>query len=205
MSLFENVENLKLLRNLLNPQDSRDDGSDLEEDGEPLLKEKWNPGCLGPQQTTKSLEAFASPYAPLKPDEVEAKHQPSTLEEWQEQQELEDSNILDTRKSPEYSMTYRQAVGTEDVYLQISNRTNSSASCEDLVVEIFLPGDSTPADKMSLSITANEVDLATPIYRLKLPMSQPINVDRCRAKYDKDLEKLTLTLRMQRELDFVNF
>lgn len=40
MSLFENAENLKLLRNLLNPEESKEDGSDLEEDGEPLTKQK---------------------------------------------------------------------------------------------------------------------------------------------------------------------
>ncbi|XP_073838961.1 dynein axonemal assembly factor 6 [Musca autumnalis] len=209
MSLFENVENLKLLRNLLNPDDSKDDGSDLEDEGEPLMKQNLNPGNLGPQQSTSSAKeskTFNSPYAPLKEnDEKCTMKQPNTIEEWHEQQERQDADLLESRKCPEYKMTYRQAVGTEDIYLAMGNRTNASASCEDLVVEIQLPGDSTPADKIQLSITATEVDLATPIYRLKLPLSQPVNVDRCRAKYDKDAEKLMLTLRLQRELDFVNF
>lgn len=102
-------------------------------------------------------------------------------------------------------MTYRQAVGTEDVFLQMGNRSNASASCEDLIVDIILSGDSTPADKMQLSITESEVDLTTPIYHLKLPLVHKVNVDRCHAKYDADLTKLSLTLRLQRELDFVNF
>ncbi|XP_058985483.1 dynein axonemal assembly factor 6-like [Musca domestica] len=210
MSLFENIEHLKLLRNLLNPEDSKDDGSDLEEEGEPLIKQNLNPGNLVPPHANAAGEqtkTFKSPYAPLEEDDKLKSNskQPSTIEEWHEQQEREDVDILESRKCPEYRMTYRQAVGTEDIYLAMGNRTNASASCEDLVVEILLPGDSTPADKMQLSITTTEVDLATPIYRLKLPLSQPVNVDRCRAKYDKDMEKLTLTLRLQRELDFVNF
>lgn len=159
---------------------------------------------MGPQKPSKP-QAFDSPYAPLAKDETSSHKPPATIEEWQAQQELEDYDILDSRKCPEYSMTYRQAVGTEDIYLQMGNRTNASASCEDLIVDILLPGDATPADKMELSITSNDIYLATPMYRLKLPLNYKVNVDRCRAKYDKDMEKLSLTLRLQRELDFVNF
>lgn len=49
------------------------------------------------------------------------KAQPRTLEEWQEAQEREDADILESRKCPEYTMTYRQAVGTEDVFLQVGS------------------------------------------------------------------------------------
>lgn len=49
----------------------------------------------------------------------EEKKQPESLEEWQDQQEKEDMDILESRKTPEYTMTYRQAVGTEDVFLQV--------------------------------------------------------------------------------------
>lgn len=53
---------------------------------------------------------------PLKEDN---NAQPITLEAWQEAQEREDADVLETRKCPEYTMTYRQAVGTEDVFLQV--------------------------------------------------------------------------------------
>ncbi|KAI8123500.1 hypothetical protein CVS40_5981 [Lucilia cuprina] len=85
----------------------------------------------------------------------------------------------------------------------MGNRTNASASCEDLVIDILLTDDDTPSDKMQLTITENEVDLGTSIYHLKLPLMHPINVDRCHAKYHADQCKLTLTLRLRRELDFV--
>lgn len=38
MSLFENPENLLLLRNLLNPQQTQDDESDLDDRDETLVK-----------------------------------------------------------------------------------------------------------------------------------------------------------------------
>lgn len=144
-----------------------------------------------------------SPYSPL--ENQETKEQPATLEEWQQQHEAEDQAILDSRKCPSYTMTYRQAVGTEDVFLQMGNRTNASASCEDLVVDILLPNDDTPSDKMQLNITTTEVNLSTRIHHLKLPLQHKVNVNRCRAKYHANEHKLTLFLRLQRELDFVNF
>ena len=45
---------------------------------------------------------------------------PKSIEEWQQMQEKEDAELLESRKCPEYSMCYRQAVGTEDLYFQVS-------------------------------------------------------------------------------------
>lgn len=87
----------------------------------------------------------------------------------------------------------------------MNNRTNASASCEDLILEISLPGETCPADKMDLNITESEVDLATTLYRLKLPLVHKVNVDMCRARYDAEAQKLILTLRLEREFDFINF
>ncbi|KNC30611.1 hypothetical protein FF38_11985 [Lucilia cuprina] len=206
MSLFETPENLRLLQNLLNPQQTSEQESDLEDDEESLIKNKISPGSIGPQPKTNNKKSSkTSPYDPIESSANSNKPQPSTLEEWQQQHEQEDADILDSRKTPTYTMTYRQAVGTEDVFLQMGNRTNASASCEDLVIDILLTDDDTPSDKMQLTITENEVDLGTSIYHLKLPLMHPINVDRCHAKYHADQCKLTLTLRLRRELDFVNF
>lgn len=46
----------------------------------------------------------------------------------------------DPRIQPDYEITYKQKVTTEDIFLQMGNKTPSTASCEDMVVKIILPG-----------------------------------------------------------------
>nr|XP_016934351.1 dynein assembly factor 6, axonemal [Drosophila suzukii] len=210
MSIFEHPDQLKMLQDLLNPNQRRGgiDYSSDEDEEESMVVHKLNPGGIGrssePDSTGKTKKK-KKPNPLATPLVEEEKKQPESLEQWQEQQEREDNDILETRKSPEYTMTYRQAVGTEDVFLQMGNRTGSSASCEDLILEISLPDEEMAADKMSLSLQETEIDLATCLYRLRLPLPHPVNVDRCQAKYDSELKKLRLTLRLKRELDYVNF
>ncbi|KAH8351479.1 hypothetical protein KR059_003512 [Drosophila kikkawai] len=210
MSIFDNPEQLRQLQNLLNPNQRRPgvDYSSSEDEDESMVVHKMTPGGIGPSKTPGAPGKAKSkkkpnPYAT--PLVEEQKKLPESLEEWQQQQEREDNDILESRKTPEYTMTYRQAVGTEDVFLQMGNRTGSSASCEDLILEISLPDEAMTSDKMSLSLQETEVDLGTSLYRLRLPLPHPVDVDRCQAKYDSEQRKLRLTLRLRRELDYVNF
>ncbi|KAH8405980.1 hypothetical protein KR215_001366 [Drosophila sulfurigaster] len=214
MSIFDNPDQLRQLQNLLYPNPSRRRGgvecssSSSEDEGESLVASKQTPGSIGAQAAgdatkpggkRKKVNLVATPL--VEPEKL----QPTTLEEWEEAQEREDADILESRKCPEYTMTYRQAVGTEDVFLQMGQRTGASASCEDLILEIALPDEPMAADKMTLTLLEKEVDLGTALYRLKLPLPHPVDVDRCSAKYDSEQGKLRLTLRLRRELDYVNF
>ncbi|XP_017122921.1 dynein assembly factor 6, axonemal [Drosophila elegans] len=208
MSIFDHPDQLKLLQDLLNPNQKRGgiDYSSSEDEDESMVVHKLNPGAIGRSNAADPAGKRKKKPNPLATPLVEEeKKQPENLEEWQEQQEREENDILESRKSPEYTMTYRQAVGTEDVFLQMGNRTGSSASCEDLILEISLPDEEMSADKMSLSLQETELDLGTCLYRLRLPLPHPVDVDRCHAKYDSELKKLRLTLRLKRELDYVNF
>merc|ERR1712168_316220 len=45
----------------------------------------------------------------------------------------------DKRLKPDYEILYRQAIGSEDSYLGMSNKTVATSSCEDLLVKIQLP------------------------------------------------------------------
>ncbi|KAH8378696.1 hypothetical protein KR009_000785 [Drosophila setifemur] len=210
MSPFDNPDQMRQLQNLLNPCQTRAgiDCSSSEDEDESMVVHKLNPGGIGPPKTgaapakTKGKKKTNLLATPLEPEQ---KKQPATLEQWQAQQEREDQDVLETRKSPEYTMTYRQAVGTEDVFLQMGNRTSSSASCEDLILEISLPDEEMSAEKMNLNLEETNLDLATCLYRLRLPLPHPVDVDKCQAKYDRELRKLRLTLRLKRELDYVNF
>ncbi|ALC44615.1 CG5048 [Drosophila busckii] len=209
MSLFDNPEQLRQLQNLLYPSRRRRGGVDAgssssEDEGESLVvQHKQTPGSIGPQDKQKKKQKVNLLATPLQ-QEAAAKP-PPTLEEWHEQQQREDADALDQRKCPEYTMTYRQAVGTEDVFLQMGQRTGASSSCEDLVLEICLPDEQMSADKMNLTLNERDLDLGTALYRLKMPLPHPVDVDRCEAKYDSELRKLRLTLRLRRELDYVNF
>lgn len=218
MSLFQSPDHILALRDLLQPKNGNEDDSDTDDDG-PLI--------LDPEERKKKEQAIAddrneaakksdgkkkskeksSPYTPINEtacNEGTLVSLPKSLEEW-ERMEEKDVEILETRKRPEYQLTYRQAVGVEDVYLQMGNRTTATASCENLLLDIILSGDPTPLEKIDLKLTENEIVVSTSVYFLKLPLPATIEVDRTEAKYDSQLEKLTLILHLKREFDFVNF
>lgn len=44
---------------------------------------------------------------------------PKSIEEWEEMQEKCDDDLLETRTRPNFKISYKQAVRTEDVYLQV--------------------------------------------------------------------------------------
>ena len=46
----------------------------------------------------------------------------------------------DDRPQPEYDVLYKQHVGTEDVFLGLSDKDPSSTHCDALLVKVKLPG-----------------------------------------------------------------
>lgn len=112
---------------------------------------------------------------------------------------------METRKRPEYKISYKQAVTTEDIYLQMGNKNAATMSCEDMVIQIELPEEIVGIEEMDLSVTKTDIDLKTSIYRLRLPLTHNINPDKGKASYNSETKILTLTLRMDREFDYVNF
>lgn len=87
----------------------------------------------------------------------------------------------------------------------MGNKTGATSSCDEMVIGIDLPVETVDIERMNLSVARHEIDLQTPVYRLKLPLVQQINPDAGNAKYDKDRKRLTLRLKMEREFDYVNF
>lgn len=51
---------------------------------------------------------------------------PTSIEEWEELQLRSDFDELETRKRPDYTVSYKQDVKTEDVFLQVIQRFNFS-------------------------------------------------------------------------------
>jgi hypothetical protein len=55
-----------------------------------------------------------------------------------EQQLLQDfNNPLDKRTEPEYEVVYKQAVTSEDMFIQMGNKTPLTSSCESMLVRLL--------------------------------------------------------------------
>lgn len=168
-----------------------------------------NPSQLGPgnllasnsKQTGTGKESKPSPYEPCEPEHVS---DPKTLDEWNKQLTDEEKQ-LDSRVPPEYSISYKQSVTTEDLFLGMSNKTPATASCEDMVIEIKLPKETVDIDDMQLEITETEVDFSSPIYRAIITLPHPVDPNAGKATYNSEYNLLKLTLKMNRKFDFINY
>ncbi|KDR16238.1 hypothetical protein L798_09656 [Zootermopsis nevadensis] len=112
-----------------------------------------------------------------------------------------DDTSTDPREKPDFDIKYRQAVTPEDVYLQMGGKSAGTASCEDLVVSVQLPGET--RGQVNLSVTRQRLDVRSPRYRLSFALPHPVNPNLCRAEWLNSA--LEITLRMDREFDFINF
>ena len=82
-------------------------------------------------------------------------------------------------------------------------KTPSSASCENLIVRVAMPGDK--IENIELAVDTISVTIDSSQYNLKLSLPHEINPDTSKASWDSKEEILLLTLKLQREFDFVNF
>ncbi|XP_023939145.2 dynein axonemal assembly factor 6 [Bicyclus anynana] len=134
---------------------------------------------------------------------------PKTIEEYESLEAEEAENMGKVgfgerdRKTPVYTMNYLQSVSAEDVFLQMGPKTPSSASCENLVVRVKMPEDK--KENVDLDVDTSSVTINSSRYYLKLPLPHEINPDTSKATWDSTEETLVLTLKLQREFDFVNF
>lgn len=191
---YEDINSIRLLKNLFDQCLDRG-SSDSDNDGD----FPHGPADVKPKkrEVKKTLEN------PLLV-KIEADPAVKSVEEW-EKQLVEDDDLFDTRKQPDFKITYKQAVTTEDMYLQMGLKTPATSSCEEMIVDIFLPDETVTIDQMELNVQAEMVHLQTPVYRLKLSLPHKIDPKKGRAAFDPDKKVLKLTLRMNREYDFVNF
>lgn len=79
----------------------------------------------------------------------------------------------------------------------------STASCEDMILKIHLPSED--FYNIDIKITENQVKLISSKYSLEAPLPQTVDPQKGNAQWDKETEMLIVTLRMNREFDFINF
>lgn len=195
MSYFDKIENLKLLQNLLA---TADESSEPEADNRIVQS--------GPSRNPVDNQQNPSTYSgAYRKVEEPTSSAPSNVDDWEKFEQEQYENSFETRKTPEYRISYKQAVAPEDIFLRMGNKTAATASCEEMCLEIELPDETMHIDQMQLDVNPNEIELRTGIYHLKLPLAQRIDADRSKATWDTQRKMLRLLLRMKREFDFINF
>ncbi|KAK5646646.1 hypothetical protein RI129_005110 [Pyrocoelia pectoralis] len=189
---FDGCDILKLAE-LLKPKKEFDTESDSEDEG------ARNPEEPSPNDGRKPKQSV---YSKLPPEK--SKFDINDPESEEALYFAKETTInSDWRKSPQWDVSYKQQVTASDVYLQMSAKSTSTASCEDMILTIHLPEED--FRNIDLKITETCLKLVSPKYRLEVPLQQPVDPQRGNAQWDKDSEKLIVTLRMNREFDFINF
>lgn len=207
MNYFEKPGSLKLLQDLL--KSAQEDSSDSDPDDR-VPGSNIKISTPSSSKLPEPSNSECSSKAALDPDRTQlsrnsSRNVPQSLSEWEEQDALLNETELEDRLLPEYRIVYKQSVRPEDIYLHMTNKTPATSSCEEMCVEILLPKETVTIDQMTLDVSSDEIDLKTPMYRLKLPLVQQIDPDRGNASWNDNEKTLRLTLRMKREYDFINF
>nr|CAH7741759.1 unnamed protein product [Callosobruchus chinensis] len=188
---------------LFNPT-TRDSDSDEEDDrgkkGTNALDEVH---CQSSKPGT-SNEKKINPYTKILPDEKKREiFNPECEEDEYFDDSVKEETQKDWKKTPHWDITYKQQVTASDVFLQMGFKNPATASCEDMIITIDLPGEN--RQNIDLKILKDKVILVSPRFYLDLQLPHPVDPQRGNAKFDADSEKLIVTLRMDRDLDFVNF
>ena len=115
MSSFGDVTSIKLLKNLFDQcREDEDRSSDSDGDyGASSSASGLGPGNIKPKRKDGGKKLENSLLMKIEPEAP-----PQSMEEFEKFSKM-DEELLDTRKQPEYSVMYKQAVTSEDIYLQV--------------------------------------------------------------------------------------
>ncbi|KAL4230502.1 Protein pih1d3 [Mactra antiquata] len=182
-----------MLTELVDMMKPPDEESDSDEDQPTSAIAQLNPGNIG--SAKKASEE--------KKTEKVKKNDKDIWDTEEVQEGAEFESVYDPRPQPEYDMIFKQAVSSEDMFLQMGNKTPATASCEDMVVKIKLPN--TKMADVTLDVKPKFLDCRTPKYFLGLHLPNPVDHKAGKAQWDGNTETLSVTLRMKREYDFMNF
>ena len=111
-----------------------------------------------------------------------------TPEEVQEQAE----EMPDDRVQPDFEIIPKQHVGTEDVFLGLSDRDASSNHCDSMLVKIWLPN--TQFKNVELDIKGQSIVVQSPDFYLNKILPFPVDKTKGKAQFDSDKHILSVTL-----------
>ncbi|KAK4880243.1 hypothetical protein RN001_008389 [Aquatica leii] len=185
------VKLAELLKPPKNNSDSEDSDSEQINNAEPL-------------PTDVGKKPKPSVYAKLPHKDETKKYDPMNPESEEKLYFNEESEVIsDWRKTPQWDISYKQKVTASDVFLQMGAKSPATASCEDMILKIHLPEED--HRNIDLKIKESSITLVSPKYKLDAPLPHPVDPQRGNAQWDQDAENLVVTLRMNREFDFINF
>ncbi|XP_028576360.2 dynein axonemal assembly factor 6 [Podarcis muralis] len=183
------ASSLLALSQLLSPPEEED-----EDGGRAIGVSSAGPGNIGPPKAAAPTAATQVKYG-------------NSKEIWNAEDVPEDSeyndDALDSREQPEYEILFKQHVSAEDMFLGMSRKDASTACCEDMLIKIKLPD--TKASDITLDIREKVLDLRSPEKKLLLHLPHPVDTKSGKASFLSEKGTLEVTLRMKRELDFINF
>ncbi|XP_067947829.1 dynein axonemal assembly factor 6-like [Watersipora subatra] len=171
--------------------------SDSEEDMPSNYYAKLTPGNIGPAKVTEESTQKATKLAERQSDSKEI----WDADEVNDGSQYDD--VYDTRQRPDYDIIYKQAVSSEDMYLGMGNKTPATASCEDMVINVKLPG--TEFKSMNVDLTDKHLSIRSPKYRLGLHLPHPCDSKLGKAQWLSETHILKITVKLKREYDMFNF
>lgn len=92
------------------------------------------------------------------------------------------------RPRPDFEVIYKQAVGTEDVYLGMSNMDPSSTKCQALLIKVRLP--ETKLSEIQCDLNKDSILIQTPKFFLHHFLNHEVKDKDSKAKWVSDKEEL---------------
>ncbi|XP_017350835.1 protein PIH1D3 isoform X2 [Ictalurus punctatus] len=193
MEELSSLQNLQALSDLLSlPAGEESDSEDCKNVNSIA---KMGPGHIG-----------APSFAPRQDkNAVNSAYVKNTKDIWDVEEVTEGTHfddLADPRPQPEYEIILKQSVGTEDLFLGMSQKDPSSMCCESMLVRVKLP--ETQASDLVLDVNERFVDLRTPKYKLGLHLPHSVRSREGTARFITERYELEITLPMNRPLDSIN-
>ena len=98
----------------------------------------------------------------------------------------------DDREVPRYEFSYKQAVGTQDTFLNMNDITPASTDCSHLIIKVHFPG--CTMKELDLDVTKNRIRAESKSFKLFTYLPVNVDHDKGNAKFDKDKCVLTVTV-----------
>ena len=164
-----------------------------------------SPSSNGTSSTFTPAHIGASSSTSVSRDVAESKTTKTETNEIWNPEELPDKIDLigkedTTRKRPHFDILYKQNVTSEDMYLGMTGKNQSSHSCNFLTVRVDLPGAKTK--ELNVDITGTKLVVQSEKYKLVLSLPHRVRDKDGKAKWDSDKSRLSITLPIVREDTF---